>query len=166
LFQRRQDRFKARYVGLIATAIVATSGCSSADPVIEPGTHQVSVTFENVQSETGMIWASFCTEDEFARLGEAPCFKQGRVDAKNGAIIEFDDVPSGIYVISAYHDDNANDRLDFDTRGIPFEPTGNSRNARGFFGPPTFDQMKFVLTGPGGDEPRRIAIELYTVSVP
>ena len=156
----RQVQLATKTVALGLAAFTASVGCSSADPVIEPGTHSVSVTFTGVKSETGMIWASLCTEDEHAKLGEEPCTSYGRIDAADGATIEFADVESGIYAISAFHDDNDNGALDFDTRGIPFEPTGNSGNARGFFGPPSFDQMKFVLTGPGSDAPHKIRIEL------
>ncbi|MEL6920496.1 MAG: DUF2141 domain-containing protein [Pseudomonadota bacterium] len=156
----RQVQLATKTVALGLMAVAASAGCSSADPVIEPGTHSVSVTFTGVKSETGMIWASLCTEEEHAKLGEEPCTSYGRVDAVDGAILEFPAVESGIYAISAFHDDNDNGALDFDTRGIPFEPTGNSGNARGFFGPPSFDQMKFVLTGPGSDAPHRISIEL------
>jgi len=156
----RQVQFATKTVALGLAAVALSAGCSSADPTIEPGTHQVSVTFTGVKSETGMIWASLCTEEEHAKLGEEPCSSYGRVDAVEGAVLAFPDVESGIYAISAFHDDNANGALDFDTRGIPFEPTGNSGNARGFFGPPSFDQMKFVLTGPGTDAPHTIDIEL------
>ncbi|MEM1106758.1 MAG: DUF2141 domain-containing protein [Pseudomonadota bacterium] len=158
VFRQAYPSAKTAALGLLAVAFSA--GCSVADPVIEPGTHQVSVTFTGVQSETGMIWASLCTEEEHANLGEAPCSSYGRVDAVEGAVMEFPNIASGVYAISAFHDDNANGALDFDTRGIPFEPTGNSGNARGFFGPPSFDQMKFVLTGPGGDAPHQINIKL------
>lgn len=149
----------------IATSISAACSLASPEPV-EPGTHQIEVVFSNVQSETGMIWASLCTKEQHAKLGQEPCGKNARVDAKDGATLYFSDVPSGIYVISAYHDDNANEALDFDTRGIPFEPTGNSGNAKGFFGPPSFDQMKFRLSGPGETTAKRISIKLDRVGMP
>lgn len=156
----RQVQLATKTVALGLVAFTTSAGCSSADPVIEPGNHSVSVTFTGVKSETGMIWASLCTEEEYAKLGEEPCSSYGRVDATDGATLEFPNVESGVYAISAFHDDNDNGALDFDTRGIPFEPTGNSGNAQGFFGPPRFDQMKFVLSGPGTDAPYQINIRL------
>lgn len=160
----------SRSVRLAAALSVATSisaACSLASPEsVEPGTHQIEVVFSNVQSETGMIWASLCTKEQHAKLGQEPCEKNARIGAKDGATLTFADVPSGIYVISAFHDDNGNEALDFDTRGIPFEPTGNSGNAKGFFGPPSFDQMKFRLSGPGEASAKRISIKLSRVGMP
>ena len=149
----------------IATSISAACSLASPEPV-EPGIHQIEVVFSNVQSEIGMIWASLCTKEQHAKLGQEPCEMSARVDAKDGASVSFADVPSGIYAISAYHDSNANAALDFDTRGIPYEPTGNSGNAKGFFGPPSFDQMKFRLSGPGETPARQISIKLSTVDMP
>lgn len=159
--------FLSRFSAILTASIVVSSACSYAVPEdIEPGSHQIDVSFTNVKSETGMIWASLCTEEQHAKLGEEPCEMNARIDATEGASLVFEDVPSGIYVISAYHDANDNQRLDFDTRGIPFEPTGNSGNARGFFGPPKFDQMKFRLSGDGTGEPKIIAIKMSTVQMP
>ena len=126
----------ARVAATLAIATSISAACSLASPEpVEPGTHQIEVVFSNVQSETGMIWASLCTKEQHAKLGQEPCEMSARVDAKDGASMSFSDVPSGIYAISAYHDSNANEALDFDTRGIPYEPTGNRGNAKGFLGP-------------------------------
>ncbi|MEM7492799.1 MAG: DUF2141 domain-containing protein [Pseudomonadota bacterium] len=151
----------SRFAVIVAAAVGLSSACSFAVPEdVEPGTHQVEVSFTNIESETGMIWASLCTEEQHAKLGQEPCEMNARIDASEGASLTFENVPSGIYAISAYHDANENQALDFDTRGIPFEPTGNSGNARGFFGPPTFNQMKFRLSGPGEDAPKTITIKM------
>ena len=156
-----------RLTAALAAAMSISAACSLASPEpIEPGTHQIEVIFSNVQTETGMIWASLCTKEQHAKLGQEPCEMNARVDAKDGATLNFSDVPSGIYAISAYHDDNSNEALDFDTRGIPFEPTGNSGNAKGFFGPPSFDQMKFRLSGPGETPAKKISIKLSQVGMP
>lgn len=151
----------------LAAAIGLSTACSYAAPQsIEPGTHQVDVVFTNIQSQTGMIWARLCTKEQHESRGEQQCEMSARVDATDGATLSFNDVPSGIYAISAYHDNNANAALDFDTRGIPFEPTGNSGNARGFFGPPSFNQMKFRLSGSGEGSVKEIAIKMSTVDMP
>ena len=156
-----------RLTAALAAAMSISAACSLASPEpIEPGTHQIEVIFSNVQTETGMIWASLCTKEQHAKLGQEPCEMNARVDAKDGASLSFSDVPSGIYAISAYHDSNANNALDFDTRGIPYEPTGNSGNAKGFFGPPSFGQMKFRLSGPGEETAKQISIKLSSVGMP
>lgn len=49
------------------------------------------------------------------------------------------------YAIAAYHDTNSNKKLDTGLFGIPIEGYGFSNNARGFFGPPSFDKAAFLL---------------------
>jgi uncharacterized protein (DUF2141 family) len=53
----------------------------------------------------------------------------------------------GVYGISAYHDENSNDELDTNFLGMPVEDYCASRNARGTFGPPSFDDAKFKYEG-------------------
>ncbi len=50
-----------------------------------------------------------------------------------------------VYAVSIYQDLNENDNLDSNFFGIPTEPYGFSNNARGTFGPPTYEQCKFAL---------------------
>ncbi|MEM1380008.1 MAG: DUF2141 domain-containing protein [Pseudomonadota bacterium] len=141
-------------------AAALLSGTAAAE------THTIEVTFTNIESTTGLIWASLCTEAEFENLGEEPCGFLGRVDAEEGAEMTFENIPSGTYAISAFHDSNANQRLDFNSRGIPDEPTGNSGNARGFFGPPAFSQMKFTLRDRNAGRPRTFKIKMMTNDIP
>ncbi|MEM8617200.1 MAG: DUF2141 domain-containing protein [Pseudomonadota bacterium] len=151
----------------LAACVGLSAACSYATPeTTEGGLHQVDVSFTNIKTDTGMIWASLCTKEQHAKLGQEPCEMSRRVDATEGASVTFENVPAGTYAISAYHDSNANQALDFDTRGIPFEPTGNSGNARGFFGPPSFNQMKFRLKGTAQAAPKAITIKMTTVDVP
>jgi uncharacterized protein (DUF2141 family) len=57
----------------------------------------------------------------------------------------FEDVPSGTYAVSYYHDENDNGELDFKWYGAPDEGTGNSNDVRGVFGPPNFEEQLFKV---------------------
>jgi uncharacterized protein (DUF2141 family) len=57
--------------------------------------------------------------------------------------IPTDNLPSGTYAISLYHDENGNNKLDTGIFGIPQEKFGFSNNATSFAGPPSFKQCKF-----------------------
>jgi uncharacterized protein (DUF2141 family) len=59
------------------------------------------------------------------------------------------DLPPGAYAVMAYHDRNANGRLDTLPVGLPTEAYGFSNNSRGLFGPPAWRQAAFQLTGSG-----------------
>jgi uncharacterized protein (DUF2141 family) len=61
--------------------------------------------------------------------------------------VTFTDLPDGVYAISCYHDKDDNGELNMLMGMIPSEPYGTSNNARGFFGPPKWEDAKFELKG-------------------
>ena len=58
---------------------------------------------------------------------------------------EVPDLPFGEYAIAVYHDKNKNGRLDTNLLGIPKENYGFSNNARGRFGPASWQDAKFEI---------------------
>ena len=58
----------------------------------------------------------------------------------------FKGLGEGVYAISLFHDKNDNDKLDSNFIGIPTEPYAFSNNAKGMFGPPSFEDCKFSLS--------------------
>ena len=70
----------------------------------------------------------------------------GVADQKARAV--FKDLKYGTYAVAMFHDRNANGEIDKNIMGIPKESYGHSNNARGIFGPPDFDKVKFELDGP------------------
>ncbi|HET9960668.1 MAG TPA: DUF2141 domain-containing protein [Polyangiaceae bacterium] len=63
------------------------------------------------------------------------------------ALCVFNRVPNGVYGISGFHDENSNGKLDTNAIGMPTEDYCASRNARGTFGPPSFEDAKFAYSG-------------------
>jgi UDP:flavonoid glycosyltransferase YjiC (YdhE family)/uncharacterized protein (DUF2141 family) len=59
----------------------------------------------------------------------------------------FTSVAPDVYAISAFHDENDNQRLDTNFLGIPTESWCTSRGAKAYFGPPSFDDAKFRYAG-------------------
>jgi uncharacterized protein (DUF2141 family) len=57
----------------------------------------------------------------------------------------FSRLPPGDYALAVIHDLNSNKKLDTYFFGLPKEKYGFSRNAKGFFGPPSFKKAKFTL---------------------
>lgn len=66
------------------------------------------------------------------------------------------DLPEGEYALAVMHDVNEDGKLNKNFFGIPTERYGFSNNARGTFGPPSFDDAKVFLTN--GDT-LRIALQ-------
>ena len=54
----------------------------------------------------------------------------------------------GVHAITLFVDFNGNKKIDKNFLGIPKEPYGFSNNVIGNMSAPTFDQAKFVISGP------------------
>lgn len=64
------------------------------------------------------------------------------------ASIRVEGLPFGEYAIKVFHDENGNKDLDTRIFGIPAERYGFSNDARSPFGPPDFEDARFVLDSP------------------
>lgn len=71
-----------------------------------------------------------------------------------GERASFDSLAPGRYAISLFQDENGNGILDRKMFGIPAEPYGFSNDAKGSFGPPTFEAAGIDLPAEG----RQIAV--------
>jgi uncharacterized protein (DUF2141 family) len=63
----------------------------------------------------------------------------------NGATVTFVGIPKGEYGISTYQDENSNGKLDKNMMGIPSEDFACSNDAKGFMGPPKYEEAKFNI---------------------
>ncbi|WP_348263375.1 DUF2141 domain-containing protein [Telmatobacter sp. DSM 110680] len=61
----------------------------------------------------------------------------------------FDNLPEGTYGLAVIHDENKNEKLDFNEMGMPVEGYGHSNNPSKRPGPPNFDETKFAFSAPG-----------------
>ena len=64
----------------------------------------------------------------------------------NTASVTFTGIPKGEYTVLVYHDENKNGKLDKYFIGMPKESVAVSNNAKGFMGPPKYDEAKFTVT--------------------
>ena len=114
------------------------------------------VKFNGMISSNGNVKVALCNSDENYKNHKEPFIGKSVPINKNNAIIEFDDLPIGEYAIKAFHDEDANDDLNTNILGIPIEDYGFSNNARGMFGPPSWEDAKFILN----DETKIVEIEI------
>ena len=64
----------------------------------------------------------------------------------NKCIIRIPNLETGTYAFRYFHDENNDEEINTNFMGIPREGYGFSNNAKGSFGPPSFDKMLFELT--------------------
>jgi uncharacterized protein (DUF2141 family) len=68
------------------------------------------------------------------------------VEIKNNkAELIITDLNFGSYAVVAYHDENADKKLESNWLGIPKEGVGISNNAKGSMGPPKYNDAKFIF---------------------
>lgn len=73
-----------------------------------------------------------------------------KLDANvEGVRYTFQDLPVGQYAVSVFHDEDGDNKLKTNFMGIPREPIGMSRDAKGNFGPPQFSDAVFELQEAG-----------------
>lgn len=109
----------------------------------EEETVNVTVTIENVLNDQGSVLVSLHTEETFMKGG-------GIIDlaekAEKGPVtLTFENVKPGTYAVMAMHDANDNQRMDYESNGMPKESYGMSGNDM-TMGPPSFDVAKFEVS--------------------
>lgn len=105
--------------------------------------YSITVNVTGLDSSKGKILMGlYNTEKEFLKSSYKDNIKN--IEAKTCTVI-FDNIPSGTYAISFIHDENSNGKMDTNFLGIPKEDYGCSNNARGFMGPPKWNDAKFEL---------------------
>jgi len=100
----------------------------------------LTVLVDNVASDAGQVLVGvFDQAETFPRAmlrGErAPASTR---DASGRVKLVFTGLAPGRYALSAFHDLDDNGKLNANVMGLPTEPYGFSRDARGNFGPPAF----------------------------
>ncbi|MCR9278572.1 MAG: DUF2141 domain-containing protein [Pseudomonadaceae bacterium] len=107
----------------------------------------LTMTFEGVESAEGQLMAQVSNSSE-AFDGKARAVAQFVVPAAAGSVsISTNSLPAGDYAVRVMHDENDNGELDSNMIGIPREPWGTSNDAKGSFGPPSWDDAKFSIDG-------------------
>lgn len=109
---------------------------------------ELVLTIDGFKSDNGYAMVALVNSQEtyVARKGGPDAYKAVRIKIKNGnAKSIFESLPHGEYAIKVFHDENNNQDLDTGFLGIPIEDYGFSNNAKGAFGPPGYDEAKFII---------------------
>jgi uncharacterized protein (DUF2141 family) len=116
---------------------------------------QVVVTVDNIRSIKGQVGLCLFNSANGFPGDAGKAVMRGFVKVSGHSVqYTFVNVSPGIYAISAFHDENEDQKISTNFLGIPKEGVGVSNNAKGFLGPPKFEDAKFTF--PGG----RMAIKI------
>lgn len=120
---------------LLASVSAATLPYAAAD---NQAGLQVDVV--GVRSAKGDIIATLCRDGE---VFPDKCTRSASAHAQAGVVaLQFPTLPPGTYALALYHDENANQKLEFIREGIGF-----SNNANLAFAPPNFRLSAFKVEG-------------------
>lgn len=109
----------------------------------------VLVHVRGVANDRGEIVVGVCTAETF--IGGA-CAHRGTASARPGMVsVLVAGVAPGTYAIRAYHDENANHRIDRSFLGIPLEGYGFGNDARPVLAPPSFTDAAITVGERGAE---------------
>jgi uncharacterized protein (DUF2141 family) len=103
----------------------------------------LTVAISGLKNNTGLVKVGLYNSD--GTFLNATYKSITSVIKNNGATVTFVGIPKGDYGISAYQDENSNGKLDKNMLGIPSEDFACSNNAKGFMGPPKYEDAKFSI---------------------
>ena len=85
--------------------------------------------------------------DDGEKGGAAKGIIQGVIeDVETGSVTYTFELPDGTYAIGIFVDKNYNNKMDRNLFGVPKEQFGFSNNAKGNFGPPSFEDASFTVS--------------------
>ena len=119
-------------VGALSVSYVA----EAADGVLK-----ISDVKSNKGSVTATLWTS---EADYLDLDASKMRQSAKIIAGK-AVLRLEDLPPGTYSVALYHDENGNNKMDTNFIGIPKEGWAFSNNAKGSFGPPSFEKTSFEV---------------------
>lgn len=134
------DSYVLRSLAILATLLLAT---------VSRANGKLTVEFVGLASDAGGIPCQLLDSSEQFLSREHSPRQSALVYIHAGkATWVIDNLEFGQYVVSAYHDANANGELDTGLFGIPIEDYGFSNDARGTFGPPDYEDAQFEFNQP------------------
>jgi uncharacterized protein (DUF2141 family) len=118
----------SRFVALLLCCI----GLSAA-------AEDLTVEVHNVTPDAGPVMVAVYDKAEDFPVPEKGLTGQALEAHGDSAVATFHSLTAGRYAVAAYQDLNRNGKFDKNFLGLPTEPYGFSKDARGSFGPPPFE---------------------------
>jgi uncharacterized protein (DUF2141 family) len=139
--------------------IVALMGVLAINATIPPASAEqssITVNISGVRSQKGNVVVCLWSKEnkDFPFCSSTTAYKSTSIKADNSSLVTtFQNIPSGEYALSAFHDENGNGKLDTNWMGMPKEGMAaanmnkEKNQNQGRRERPSFDKMKFTLNG-------------------
>ncbi len=116
------------------------------EPYIEPSlATQILIEVYGLENLDGDLFIAINNSSE-QFISNTECYRDTIIDVtSNDMIVSIEDVISGTYAVSVFHDENKDGELNLGFLNIPEEGFGFSNNPAIGFSQPTFNDCEFVV---------------------
>jgi len=141
-YEKFQRSIKMNFLKyLIVIFILISSFSLSSQTQIKKG--NLKVVVHNIRSKTGQVgFFLFNSADAFPGHTEKALLSGYVKTAGNTVEYTFTNLATGTYAVYVFHDEDNDKKLKTNFVGMPKEGMGVSKNAKGHFGPPKYDDAK------------------------
>jgi len=118
-----------------------------ATSFVAPAHPPLTIHIEGLRTNNGSVLISVYNRAEhFPKDAARYAVRTARLTIyQKTATVHFADLPAGKYAVAMMHDENNNLEMDYNMLGIPQEGFGFSNNAKGKFGPPSFEKAAVLI---------------------
>ncbi len=102
---------------------------------------QLKINF-STKGKKGILYVAVYDNDADYMKNKVQKLKLDMSDGENAQLVVEDLTEGKDYAFTCFLDMNNNQKLDKNVFGMPVEPYGFSRNTKGMFGPPSFNDTK------------------------
>ena len=135
-----------RTASIKGLALAATLACA-ATFAFEAGAADLEVRIDGLRSANGEVRVALhrqVSEESFP-ADDGVVAASFRRAAEGAVRFVFADVAPGAYAVAAFHDADGDGALNQNLVGMPIEGHGFSNGARGFMGPPSFEDAAVTV---------------------
>lgn len=156
---RTRSRAGALLVALAALLFTEPARAQdAARPHAAPGSETIAVEMTGFHSDRGVALVALFTSAKGFPDDSSKAYLRRSAAIRNGkARVLLRRLPPGTYAIAVLHDEDGDKKMRTSALGLPKEGYGASRDARGRFGPPRFEDARLALR-PGRAMTARIKI--------
>lgn len=127
--------------------LLAMSTAPTPNPLPTAGTAQLTIRIDKIKNDKGRVLIAIYNNAASFPEDSEKAYKRGVAAIKGNQASWTVTLPKGTYAVSAFHDANESGVLEKNMLGIPKEGYGFSNNAKGMFGPPSFQQAAVQVEG-------------------
>lgn len=130
---------------LIVLFLLTIANVPGINKSTENSKGRLIINFDGLRSNEGTVKVAITNSKENYKDHKNPFIGLTIPISNKKAVAVIEDLPFGDYAVKAFHDEDGNDMLNTNFLGIPNEDYGFSNDARGMFGPPSWNAARFRL---------------------